>query len=101
MAASIWGGLLGKEVRYPGEDMNAFEEQMRQKSPSWSAFDIRMMFQGYLERGFVAQDGDVETLTALLGHPPRDYESFARETALKWQGEQPVRPSNRPVLINS
>jgi hypothetical protein len=78
-----------------------FEEQVRQKAPSWSAFDIRMMFQGYLERGFVAQDGDVETLTALLGHPPRDYKSFARETALKWQEKQPVRPSNRPVLINS
>jgi uncharacterized protein YbjT (DUF2867 family) len=101
MAASIWSELLGKEVRYPGEDMNAFEEQVRQKAPSWSAFDIRMMFQGYLERGFVAQDGDVKTLTSLLGHAPRAYNSFARETALKWQEKQPVRPSNRPVLINS
>jgi len=44
--ASIWGKLLGKEIRYPGEDMDAFEEQMRsQRAPSWSAFDIRMMFQ--------------------------------------------------------
>jgi len=101
MAASIWSELLGKGIRYPGEDMNAFEEQVRQKAPSWSAFDIRMMFQGYLERGFVAQDGDVEALTTLLGHPPRDYKSFARETALKWQEKQPVRPSNRPELIHS
>ncbi len=101
MAASIWGDLLDKEIRYPGEDMNAFEEQMRQKAPSWSAYDIRMMFQGYLERGFAAQDGDVERLTALLGHPPRDYQSFALETARKWQGEQPVRASNRPVLVNN
>ena len=101
MAASIWSELLGKGIRYPGEDMNAFEEQLRQKAPSWSAFDIRMMFQGYLERGFVAQDGDVEALTTLLGHPPRDYKSFARETALKWQEKQPVRPSNRPELIHS
>ena len=30
--ASIWSGLLGKEIRYPGEDMDAFEEQMRQES---------------------------------------------------------------------
>ena len=101
MAASIWSELLGKGIRYPGEDMNAIEEQLRQKAPSWSAFDIRMMFQGYLERGFVAQDGDVEALTTLLGHPPRDYKSFARETALKWQEKQPVRPSNRPELIHS
>jgi uncharacterized protein YbjT (DUF2867 family) len=83
--ASIWSGLLGKEIRYSGEDLEAFEEQMRKSAPSWSAFDIRMMFQGYLERGFAAEDGDVETLTNLLGHPPRRYEEFARETVQEWQ----------------
>jgi uncharacterized protein YbjT (DUF2867 family) len=83
--ASIWSGLLGKEIRYPGEDLDAFEEQMRKNAPSWSAFDIRMMFQGYLERGFAAEDGDVEILTKLLGHPPRRYEEFATETVREWQ----------------
>ena len=53
----------------------------------WAAFDMRMMFQGYLERGFVAEEGDTETLTKLLGHPPRRYEGFARETAEAWQPE--------------
>jgi uncharacterized protein YbjT (DUF2867 family) len=85
--ASIWSGLLAKEIRYSGDDMDAFEEQMRKRAPSWSAFDIRMMFQGYLERGFVAEAGDVETLTDLLGHPPRGYQDFARETALNWQNQ--------------
>ena len=84
-AASIWSKLLGKEIRYGGHDMDAFEEQMRKRAPSWSAFDIRMMFEGYLERGFVAGDGDLETLTKLLGHSPRRYEDFARETFVKWQ----------------
>lgn len=83
--ASIWSGLLGKEVKYPGEDMDGFEAQMRQAAPAWSAFDMRMMFQGYLERGFVAEAGDVETLTRLLGHPPRRYEDFARETTETWK----------------
>lgn len=86
--ASIWSDVLGREVRYPGEDLNAFETQMRQKAPAWTAFDIRMMFQGYLERGFVAEDGDVATSTKLLGHAPRSYEAFARETAVNWQRGQ-------------
>ncbi len=86
--ASIWSGLLGKEIRYSGNDMDAFEEQMRKRAPSWSAFDIRRMFQGYLERGFAAEAGDIETLTSLLGHAPRRYEDFARETARNWKMQQ-------------
>jgi uncharacterized protein YbjT (DUF2867 family) len=86
--ASIWSGLLGKEIRYPGDNMDAVEAQMREHAPSWSAFDIRMMFEGYLERGFAAERGDLETLTELLGHSPRRYEDFARETMLAWQQSQ-------------
>ena len=84
-AASIWSGLLGKEIHYVGDDMDAFENQMREYAPNWSAFDIRMMFQGYLERGFVAEPDDLETLTGLLGHAPRPYEDFVRQTTLAWQ----------------
>jgi uncharacterized protein YbjT (DUF2867 family) len=86
-AAAIWTEVLGKQIKYAGHDMDAFEEQMREKSPAWSAFDIRMMFQGYIERGFVAGDGDIETLTTLLGHAPRRYIDFAREMAAAWQSE--------------
>jgi uncharacterized protein YbjT (DUF2867 family) len=86
-AAAIWSEVLGKEIKYTGHDMDAFEKQMREKSPAWSAFDIRMMFQGYIERGFVAGDGDVEALTKLLGHAPRRYMDFARETAVEWQSK--------------
>jgi uncharacterized protein YbjT (DUF2867 family) len=87
-AASIWSKLLGKEIRYGGDDMDAFEEQVRKRAPSWSPFDLRIMFEAYLERGFVAEDEDLETLTKLLGHTPRRYEDFAKETALSWQKQQ-------------
>jgi len=83
-AAEIWSNLLGKKIQYTGHDMDAFENQMRQAMPSWSAFDLRMMFQGYLERGFTAEDGDIETLAQLLGHAPRSYEQFAREAVQAW-----------------
>jgi uncharacterized protein YbjT (DUF2867 family) len=84
-AASIWSEVLGKEIKYAGDNLDTFEDQMRQHAPSWAAFDIRMMFQGYLERGFVAEDGDAAALTKLLGHEPRTYEDFAHETLLGWQ----------------
>jgi uncharacterized protein YbjT (DUF2867 family) len=83
-AAEIWSRVLGQTIRYGGHDMDAFEGALRARAPAWSAFDLRMMFQGYLERGFAAEPGDVETLTTLIGHPPRTYEAFARETAAEW-----------------
>ena len=42
---------IGKEINYAGNSLDTFEEQMRKHARSWAAFDIRMMFQGYLERG--------------------------------------------------
>jgi uncharacterized protein YbjT (DUF2867 family) len=95
--ASIWSEVLGRKIGYAGHDMDRFEEEMRKQSPSWSAFDIRMMFQGYLERGFAANEGDLQSLTALLGHPPRKYADFARETAANWldSGEGKSTPRER------
>ncbi len=84
VAAQIWSEVLKREVRYGGHDMDAFEQQMRQSDPPWSAFDIRMMFQGYLERGFIAEAADITNLTTLLGHEPRQYKDFAHETAKAW-----------------
>jgi uncharacterized protein YbjT (DUF2867 family) len=83
-AAAVWSKVLGKEIKYAGDNLDSFEEQMRQHAPSWAAFDIRMMFQGYLERGFAADGSDVATLTKLLGHEPRTYEDFVKETVHAW-----------------
>lgn len=83
-AAAIWSEVLHKDIDYMGHDFDAWEAQMRQNLPNWSAFDLRMMFQGYVERGFTANDGDIEVLTELMGHAPRNYRDFARETADAW-----------------
>jgi uncharacterized protein YbjT (DUF2867 family) len=85
--AAIWSELLGRKIQYAGHDMDVFERQMRERTPSWTAFDIRMMFESYLERGFTASDKDIETVTKLLGHPLRRYEDFAREIATNWRAK--------------
>ncbi len=90
-AATIWSKALGKEIKYAGHDMDAFEKQMRERAPAWSAFDIRMMFQGYIERGFTAEESDLATLTKLLGHSPRKYADFANETAREWKNSETAR----------
>jgi len=84
-AAAIWSEALRKEVRYADLPMEAFEEQIRQMYPAWLAMDVRLMFQGYQDRGFVPSKADVATLTMLIGHAPRRYKDFVRETAAEWR----------------
>ena len=83
--ARLWGSLLGKEIKYTGHDFDQWEQAMRAKMPGWSAFDLRMMFQGYFDRGFASTETEVARLTKLLGHAPRTYEDFAAETAQIWK----------------
>jgi len=83
--ADLWSKLLGKEVKYTGHDFDQWEQTMRARMPGWSAFDLRMMLQGYFERGFASTETEVARLTKLLGRKPRSYEEFATETAESWK----------------
>ena len=83
--AALWSKLLDKEIKYTGHNFDQWEQGMRSRMPSWSAFDLRMMLQGYFERGFESTETEVARLTKLLGHTPRSYEDFATETAAKWK----------------
>ncbi len=83
--ARLWGSLLGKEIKYTGHDFDQWEQAMRANMPGWSAFDLRMMFEGYFDRGFASTETEVGRLTKLLGHAPRTYEDFAAETGQLWK----------------
>jgi uncharacterized protein YbjT (DUF2867 family) len=84
--AAIWSQLVGKEIQYTGHNFDQWEQQMRMSAPGWTAFDLRSMFQGFFERGFVSTQTEVARFTKLLGHAPRSYEAFAAETFSQWKG---------------
>ena len=85
-AAATWSRLLGKQIAYAGHaDFDGFEAQLREKgSPNWLAYDLRVMFQGFVERGFSNTEDQAARFAALLGHRPRTYSSFAEELAREW-----------------
>jgi uncharacterized protein YbjT (DUF2867 family) len=85
-AAATWSKLLRKEIAYAGHaDFDGFEAQVREKgSPSWLAYDLRVMYQGFVERGFSNTEDQTARFAALLGHQPRTYSSFAEELAREW-----------------
>jgi uncharacterized protein YbjT (DUF2867 family) len=87
--AEVWSRVLGREVAYGGHaDMDCWETQATEQMgmPDWMAFDIRRMYEHFQEHGLVASDEAIERQTALLGHAPRRFEDFARETAEAWGG---------------
>lgn len=83
--AAIWSDLLGKPVRYGGNDTAPFESKMRGFGPSWAAMDLRLMLDRFQQDGMRASNDDVAEMTRLLGRPPRAYADFAREMLAAWQ----------------
>lgn len=83
--ATIWSGVLGKPVSHGGNDLDAHEAFMAGVMPSWSAYDIRLMLARFHTDGMLGKPHAVDTLTGLLGHPPRSYHDFAAELAKAWR----------------
>jgi uncharacterized protein YbjT (DUF2867 family) len=83
--AEIWGRALGRKVEYGGDDLDAWEQQSLQYMPDWLVFDFKHMYAWFQANGWKGTDKDVSTLTSILGHPPRDLESYAREMAAAWK----------------
>ncbi|WP_077033196.1 SDR family oxidoreductase [Pelomonas sp. KK5] len=83
--AAIWAQVLGREVHYAGDDLEAFEGAVSARAPAWLAYDLRAMMHRYQADGAVGTPADLDRLTTLLGRPPRTYLDFARETAAAWK----------------
>lgn len=83
--AGIWSRALGKTIAYGGNDLDAWEKQVLAFLPPWMAFDFRLMYAFFQEKGLQAAPSDIERLTKLLGRSPRKFEDFAVETAGKWR----------------
>lgn len=82
---ALWSKLPDKEIKYTGHNFHQWEQGMRSRMPSRSAFDLRMMFQGYFDRGFESTETEVTRLTKLLSHAPRSFGDFAAQTAALWK----------------
>jgi uncharacterized protein YbjT (DUF2867 family) len=83
--AEIWSRALDRPIAYAGNDLDAWEKQSLGYMPAWMVFDFRLMYRFFQENGFTATREDIERQTRLLGHPPRRFEDYARETAAAWK----------------
>lgn len=84
--AAIWSAALERPVSYAGDDLVAFEAMMRRYVSPAFAYDLRLMFRGFQEKGSPATEDVVMAQSALLGRAPRTYANFVKETVLGWRG---------------
>ena len=82
--AALWSEVLGRPIRYGGDDLNLLEQRLKSFGPSWLAYDLRLMLRRYQTDGAAATSADLARLTTLLGRPPRSYRDFAKEAAAQW-----------------
>jgi uncharacterized protein YbjT (DUF2867 family) len=85
--AAVWSRVLAKPIAYGGDDLDAWEKQSLQYLPAWMVFDFRMMYAFFQKNGLKATPADIDRQTRLLGHPPRRFEDFAKETAAAWTAQ--------------
>lgn len=79
-AAAVWAGVLGRQIHYGGNDVQAFETQLQQQNlPGWMAYDLRLMMSGIQQLGQIAAPGAAEKLAQRLGRPLRSYRAFVAE----------------------
>jgi len=76
-AAAVWSEVLGRPVAYGGDDVAAFEQNLRRFMPGWMAYDMGLMAGRFQSEGMVPEADDVARLTALLKRPLRSYRDFA------------------------
>ncbi len=83
-AAAIWQSVLGREVAYAGDDLDAFEGRIKGMLPPWMAYDMRTMNRGFQTHGMRGAPDARQALEARLGRPLRTYREFAEATAKAW-----------------
>ena len=83
--AKSWSAALGKPIAYAGDDLGAWEKVQLQYLPDWMVFDFRYMYEHFQKDGLIASAEAIARQTKLLGHAPRGFDAFARETAAAWK----------------
>lgn len=83
--ANIWQEVLGRAVAYAGDDVDAFEQNLKSRAPAWMAYDMRTMARGFHRYGMRITPETRAGLEARLGRPLRTYRAFAEATAKAWR----------------
>jgi uncharacterized protein YbjT (DUF2867 family) len=82
--AEIYSRSLGREIRYGGNDLDVWGDKARHTLPGWLVQDLRLMYEFFQHHGLRANETDFTLQANVLGHLPRCFHTFVRETVAAW-----------------
>jgi uncharacterized protein YbjT (DUF2867 family) len=80
-AAEVYAKHFGREVRYGGDDVDAWGKPVEAFLPPWLLDSLKKMFVGQQMHGGVADADAVAASQDAVGHPLRTFDAFVAELA--------------------
>lgn len=91
--AAVFSKHLGREIRYGGNDLQAWAKQAQHMMPEWMVRDLRIMYQYFQEHGLIATSEDFALQFNILGREPRKFDDFVAEIVPLWKREIAGNPT--------
>ena len=82
--ADIYTRTLGREIRYGGNNLEVWGGKATHTLPGWLVQDLKLMYEFFQRQGLRASEEDFACQAKVLGHPPRGFPTFVRETVATW-----------------
>jgi uncharacterized protein YbjT (DUF2867 family) len=82
--ADIYTRSLGREIRYGGNDLDVWGGKATSTRPDWLVQNLKLMYEFFQRQGLRASESDFSLQAKVLGHLPRGFSAFARETVAAW-----------------
>lgn len=82
--ARIYTRRLGRVVKYGGDDLDAWADQMQGIMTDSMILDLKTMYAYFQSHGMIAAKADLTRERKLLGRSPRSFDDFAQEIAKDW-----------------
>jgi hypothetical protein len=82
--ADIYSRSLGRVIRYGGNDLEVWEETATRELPGWLVPNLRLMYEFFQRHGLRATEEDFALQAKVLGHLPRCFHTFVKETVSAW-----------------
>jgi uncharacterized protein YbjT (DUF2867 family) len=83
--AATFSKYLGKEIKYSGNDLEAWGVSAKQMLPEWMIDDFKIMFKHFQDKGLIATDEDHKQTKEILHREPHSFDSFAKNVAEQWK----------------